>query len=361
MSWLMQLVGSGLVLAALGDVYTTVLFARSGTGLFSPWLYRGVWACLRRVARAIPDGRRRLLPHSGPILLVLNLLLWAALLIGGFALIVWPELGSGIQSSGGQPTPRTFGAALYFAGYNLTTLGVGDLIPQSDLLRVLTVVQAGLGFSLLTLSLTYFMSVYSALARRNRFALSLHHQTADSGDATELVAQLATADGDAAQRELAEIEAGLDDLYESHHFYSVLHYFYFAERHYAMSQILQVAMETATLLRSTLDEREHRRLLESSAVEGLWRSGVYLLDGLAESLLPQHLQQEAASGREDIASWEADYRDAVEKLKTCGVAVRGDQQAGLIRYEELRRVWTGKINAFARHMAADSPHDRQRR
>lgn len=148
------------------------------------------------------------------------------------------------------------------------------------------------------------MSVYSALARRNRFVLMLHHRTADSGDATEFVTRLISAgDRTRVAEELAEIERGLDDLYESHHFYSILHYDYFPEPHYAMARILLIAMDTATLIRSVLDEAEYRRLVRSSAVEGLWRSGIYLLARLGEVFLPQGEQHDAAISDKELARW----------------------------------------------------------
>lgn len=92
MGFLLQILGVVLVSAALADVYLTVLVARSGAGLISPRLHRGVWLCLRGLSRPIPGARTWLRPHSGSILLVLTMLLWSTLLACGFALIVWPEL-----------------------------------------------------------------------------------------------------------------------------------------------------------------------------------------------------------------------------------------------------------------------------
>lgn len=215
------------------------------------------------------------------------------------------------------------------------------------------VLQAGLGFSFLTLTLTYFMSVYSALARRNRFALMLHHRTADSGDVTEFVTRLMSGDRTRGAEDLAEIGQGLDDLYESHHFFSILHYFCFPEPHYAMARILLIAMDTATLIRSVLDETEYRHLIRSSAVEGLWRSGIYLLARLGEVFLPQGEQYDAAISDQELARWETKYRRTVERLQSEGVAVTSDLNAGLQRYIELRRQWNNGVLAFGRYMGRD--------
>lgn len=350
----LQLVGAALVCLALIDVYLTVLFARSGTGLLGPRINHGAWVCLRSISQLFPGARIWLLPHSGPLLLIFNMAVWSGLLVCGFALIVWPELGSAIQDSGSRATPRGFGTALYFAGYSLTTLGTGDLVPTTDVFRILMVLKAGLGFSFLTLTLTFFMSVYSALQRRNRFALMLHHGTADTGDAAELVARLLAGGGEPAARErLSQIEAGLDDLYESHHFYSILHYFYFPEPQYAMARILLVSMDAASLIRSALNESQYRLLIHSSAVEGLWSSGLYLLTNLGETFLPRSERPHAGATGEEIAQWKARYRKAVERLEASGLSTDPDLNTGLDSYIELRRQWNSEVVAFCRYMACE--------
>ena len=48
--------GAVLMAAALLDVFLTVLYARAGTGILSPFVTRGAWRLFRVVARAF--GRR---------------------------------------------------------------------------------------------------------------------------------------------------------------------------------------------------------------------------------------------------------------------------------------------------------------
>lgn len=161
-----QLLGVALVLVALADIFLAVLYARSGASLLSDRLNRVLWRLFRSVALALPGaGRGLLLAYAGPSLLILSITLWVVLLLSGFALIVHPALGSAIRSSSG-PTPTGFVAALYYAGFSLTTLGTGDIVPFTAFQRLLTVFMAAVGFSVLTLSLTFLTSVYSALVRR---------------------------------------------------------------------------------------------------------------------------------------------------------------------------------------------------
>jgi Ion channel len=93
----------------------------------------------------------------GPTLLIITVAVWILLLLLGFALIAWPALGK-IQMEMGE-TPTDFITAIYYSGYSLATLGTGDITPQTSTYRLLMVLETILGFSTLTMTLTYFESV----------------------------------------------------------------------------------------------------------------------------------------------------------------------------------------------------------
>lgn len=346
------MLGVGLVFVALSDIFLTVLYARSGASLLSDRLHKGVWHLFRRAARALPGYNGRLLAYAGPSLLVLTVLLWVLLLLVGFALIVYPALGSAIRaSSGGAATG--FAAALYYAGFSLTTLGTGDVVPLSAFYRLLTVFMAAVGFSVLTLSLTFFTSVYSALVRRNTFALGLHHRTSGTADAAVLLTRLGPGgDFSDARSKLTTMAEEMINLYESHHFYPVLHYFRFQESAYALARIALLTLDTATLIRSALNERAYPSLVRSSAVAALWGGGVQLLEGMSASFLPQPRPGTAEElERETEQLWRAHYEQAAEKLRAEGIAVVEDVAAGADKYVALRRQWGAYVVAFAEYMA----------
>ncbi|MGL4622482.1 ion channel [Chroococcidiopsis sp.] len=134
-------------------------------------LNRGIWYFLRLVTQVIPSKSDRLLAHSGSIMIVAILAVWAASLMSGFALIIFPELGSAIQASEGQ-TPTDFITPLYYSGFSFTTLGTGDLVPKTATYRLLTLLKAAPEFSSFTITITYLLSVYNALITRNTLFLS---------------------------------------------------------------------------------------------------------------------------------------------------------------------------------------------
>lgn len=350
-TYLVQGLGVGLVLVALIDVFLTVLHARNGLGLLSPWFNKGIWQLFRSAALAFPAHKDRILSFAGPTLLVLIASLWAVLLIVGFGLIVWPALGTGILASSGA-TPTHFAAALYYSAYSLTTLGTGDLVPQTPFYRLLMVFKAAVGFSVLTLTLTYFMSVYSALVRRNTFAMALHHRTAATGDPAELLAGL-TAGGNVsvAQQELATILQDVANLFESHQFYPVLHYFRFPEVHYALARMLFIVMDAASLTQTAVDKEAHRQLVMGSAARGLQKGGRQLLRELGETFLGERQpEQDQTPPEENLTQWREHYQRTAERLACEGLAVSA-AEIGEDAYVSLRRQWQPLVEAFAEHMA----------
>lgn len=338
---------------ALADIFLAVLYARSGASLLSDRLNKVAWQLLRGAALTRPGarGRGRLLAYAGPGLLIVSITLWVVLLLVGFALIVQPALGSAIRSTSG-PTPKDFATALYYAGFSLTTLGTGDIVPFTAFHRLLTVFMAAVGFSVLTLSLTFSTSVYNALVRRNTFALGLHHRTAATADAGVLLERLGSGgDFSGAQQELTTMSEELINLYESHHFYPVLHYFRFQNNVYALARIALLTLDTATLLKSVLDEQAYPSLVRSSAVAALWGGGTRLLGGVAEAFLPRNPGEVGELQGDTEEQWRAHYHQVADKLRAEGITVTQDAAAGADRYVALRRQWGAYVVAFADYMA----------
>ncbi len=348
MAWLQQVAGSALVAAALADIYLTVLYARSGAGFLSPRLSKATWLLFKAIGRIAGRFRPTVLSFAGSAILVLTAVVWLALLTAGFGLIVWPALGSGIQASSGS-TPTDYAAALYYSGYSLTTLGTGDLVPTSSTYRLIMIVQAAIGFSVLTLTLTYFMSVYSALVRRNTLAQGLHQLSGGTADAAEIVARLgAGGTFDSTSSILSDSAFRVLDLLESHHSYPVLHYFRRSDPRYAMARIALLTLDTASLLSSALG-KEHAAVGGSAAVEMMRGSGLELLHDVGRSFLPAGAEERAARVAEACAN-AARYGRAIERLAERSVSVAEDLEKGSACYLASRREWEGTARALAEMM-----------
>ena len=203
MTVLATLLGAALILAALRDIFHQ-LFQPGGTGSISGALMKIVWRVFRRFGRRYPS----LFALAGPSALITVIASWVALLAVGWALIYWPRLSEQfLLAPGLDPSEQQgFVDALYLSLVTLSTVGYGSIVPTSDLLRVLTPLEALIGFGLLTASLTWVVSIYPPLTRRR----SLAQQIALVRDAeSETGISVTQAGAEAAERRLETLTSQL--------------------------------------------------------------------------------------------------------------------------------------------------------
>lgn len=345
--WL-RLAGTVLIGIALLDIFLTVLYARSGAGFMAPVLAKGVWYLFRELSRLLGERASAFLSFAGPLILILIAAGWLLLLVFGFAFLYWPELGSGLTKSVG-PTPTDFVTALYYSGFCLTTLGIGDIAPTSGGIRLLTVVEAAFGFSFFTLTITYFLSIYSALQRRSALASILHHKTSGTGDARRFLIPLGAAGADVqASQDFADLAARTADLEEAHTFYPVLHYFHFHHRRYALPRIALILLDTASLAKTLPLSGKEKFQSSAAQLETATRD---LLERMAEVFLTRRQVKEYGPAAQMIDDWRLHYRETLRALRAAGTKLSGADEEE--RYITLRRQWHPYLAAFAASLKYD--------
>jgi len=347
----LQIIGTVLACLALIDIFVTVLHPRVDNSLLSLRVARGVWWLFRAMAQKMRKGRGSFLSYAGPITIVAIISVWVLLLLLGFALIVWPELGSAIQAGQGE-TPTDFFTAVYYAGFSLATLGTGDLVPQTATYRMLIVLKSILGFSVFTLILSYVTSVYSKLTSRNTFALSLHHRTADTADSAELLARLA-ADNNIVtlHQDISQIAHDLIHLLESNNSYPVLFYFRYRQTYYTLPRILYLTIDMATLLKTAFDPEKYQAIINSSGAAELWFGGNHMLEEFCRNLIPKVPTKEQES-RE--ARWRSHYFQALKRLEAEGIKTISDPETGADSYVAMRYQWASKLEKLIYYMGYES-------
>lgn len=98
MTWVLSVFGAALIVVALRDIYAT-LWHPTGLGTLSRSMFRIIWAIAARMG---PGGRA--LGSAGPLGMIATVLLWAALIVTGWALIYLPHMPDGFHfSSALQP------------------------------------------------------------------------------------------------------------------------------------------------------------------------------------------------------------------------------------------------------------------
>lgn len=338
--------GSIVVVAVAQDVFATVLFPASRHGLVRKPVSRWVWHGFRWLSHRLRGQRRRnVLSYGGPAVITVTIVVWFVLLVAGWAMIYKPGLGGSITAGSGM-TDTSWATALYFSGFSLTTLGVGDVAASGGGYRLLSVLEAGVGFAVMSMVITYFLGVYSSLTARSSFAQGLHQRSANTGDAAELVAGLADG-GDLpdARDHLSDEAAFLRQIYQTHRFYPVLRYFHYRESFYALPRILLLALDGGTLMRTALDEERYGRVTRSRSLDELGDSATSLLDELAPD------RDDTPPGPELTAAWRSHYRRAAHRLVDAGLAVRENTDAGADEYVSLRTSWDAALRALTRSMA----------
>jgi len=341
-NWLEPLAGAIVLAITLLDVFLTVLYARAGTGLLAPRLYRGVW----RVFRGLSGGRHAgILSYCGPAQLVALVLMWGVLLALGSGLVIHPALGTGVTSSSGT-TETDFITAVFVGGSSMSIVGASDYGPTSPGYKLLFLFNSLVGMSVTSLTLTYLMQVYTALRGRNTVGLMVQAQSGDTGDAAELIARWGPQGRfDGGYNNLSTLAREVTAVKETHHFYPVLFYFRFQETYYAASRMLLVSLDAATLIRTALDPRELGWLQESAALAELEHSSTLLLRTLNQSFPTHH--GPSADSPQSRERGRRRYEQALLRLRQAGIPTREDPEAGAREYVESRASWEPGIEMIA--------------
>lgn len=169
MNYLVFTLGVLLVLFSLSEVFVTTLAPR-GAGFLSQRLRKWVWKVFFWLARG--RGSNKLLNYVGMFTIVTFLVAWLSLYWIGNALIFISKDDSILSSS-----TKTAAAALekfYFVGYVLSTMGLGDYIPNGTGWQLYTSVISFSGFIIITLGLSYLNSIYSAEVAKRRASIYIH-------------------------------------------------------------------------------------------------------------------------------------------------------------------------------------------
>src|SRR6202521_5074939 len=214
------------ILAILLDAFETVVLPRRVQRSFrlTSWFYRRTWIPYRSLAGRIPSRARRenFLSYFGPLSLIFLLILWAAGLIFGFALLQY-GVGEHFRLSG---EPLSFGLLVYHSGEPFFPLGYGDIIPNSGVARALAVLEAGLGFGFLGVVIGYLPTIYSSFSRREIEISLLDARAGSPPSAAELLSRFGNCPQQAVLDQIfKDWERWAAEVLESHLSYPALSFF----------------------------------------------------------------------------------------------------------------------------------------
>lgn len=246
------LIGAVLLALLVWDLHATVFVPRGPAGPLARRLYRLCWRVWHRVVGDRSPGARRRLAWLGPLLIPLTVLLWAGLLLLGFMLLLLPYARN-FEVDGAVAFAPWFNA-LYISAYSVSTLGVGDVTPNGELARLIMVVAAASGFVLITVAVTYLLSVYGSLERMTALAFEIHRFVGrgEAGTPPDVLVTVATTDSaDELSGWLSSTATSLSQVVQSDDEFPLLHFFHMPDER-ALPLALSDLLEVVTLCRTVL-------------------------------------------------------------------------------------------------------------
>jgi hypothetical protein len=338
-----EIIGALLGLTVLIDIFLLILYARANKSIISKEISHVVWRMFVGISKAFGRWRETFLTFSGPVILVMVLGSWALLLSLAAALIIHPNLGTGIVTNHGE-TPTDFVTALYVGGSSLSFIGASDFTPQSGFFRLFYLFTSLIGVSLASLIVTYLMELYSNLKERNALGLKVHILSSETGDAAEVIAHLGPqGQFDGGYNNILDWSAETATVKESHHFYPMLFFFRFTEPFYSVSRTTLTSLDTVSLIKSALDNEEYGWLKESAAINDLWIASMKELQTLAQDFLPNE-DMNVPPDKKTQERWRKRYEEGVKRIKAAGIKTMDD---GVEDYISLRKQWDRHITLLA--------------
>ncbi|MDX3231371.1 potassium channel family protein [Streptomyces sp. ME19-01-6] len=111
----------------------------------------------------------------GPLAMVTVVGMWAGVIILGWAIVYWPHMPGAFTftpGSGAANQPALLDS-LYLSLVTVATLGLGDVVPAEGWLRLVSPLEALVGFALLTATVSWVLEIYPSLTRRRVLAVRL--------------------------------------------------------------------------------------------------------------------------------------------------------------------------------------------
>jgi hypothetical protein len=182
MEWLVSLLGAGLIMITLRDLFHTLWHPTRHGGL-SRLVMTALWRLARRVR-----GRRRVVGLVGPLAMITVVCMWAGTIVLGWAIVYWPHMPGAFTFSPGSEAAQEPALldSVYLSLVTVATLGLGDIAPAEGWLRLVSPLEALVGFALLTATVSWVLEIYPALTRRRVLAVRLA-LLRDTGAATRQI------------------------------------------------------------------------------------------------------------------------------------------------------------------------------
>jgi hypothetical protein len=234
--------GVALVLIVIFDVLTTTL-RLNGSGILNVQITNRLWFLALQSRRITTD--HRILSMLGFSIVLFTMVLWLILLWVGWVLIFSASDNAVIHSATNLPADMV--GRIYFVGYCLVTLGLGDYHPIGEPWKIATVLASANGFFFITLIAAYLLPLIAAVGAKRQFAT---YATSLGSNPSDIVTGAWNGkDFGALPQHLDALSPMLTSLAQQHLAYPVIHCFHDQERRAASAPSIAALGEALLLLR----------------------------------------------------------------------------------------------------------------
>lgn len=186
--------------------------------------YQATWPPFSNATRLVRPATARefVLSFYGPMSIIVLVVFWVAMLIVGFAMLHY-AIGTDLST---PDNSYDFGDDLYYSGTTFFTLGLGDITPTAAGPKILTIVEAGMGFGFLALIIGYLPVLYQSFSARESVISLLDARAGSPPRAAELFRRLPEDDHVGPLTDfLSQAERWSSEMLETHLSYPMLVFF----------------------------------------------------------------------------------------------------------------------------------------
>jgi hypothetical protein len=182
MSWFWVILGIVLIGVGLLDLFLSAL-DDDESGFLTFRLQAMQWRALRSVVRRLPGPWRAFMyAQVIGLQILLSLVVWVVLVIVGFGFVYYGLMYDHTFSFSGGDIGPSMDYAIYYSAAQLSTVGSSGVTPENTLLRALGVVETLIGLGLITLAISFLISIYQTITSLLTLSSDIYYSSPDARD-----------------------------------------------------------------------------------------------------------------------------------------------------------------------------------
>lgn len=347
-SWIELSVGVLMIGLVMHDIFQGVVVPRWSSRRFriAPHLLEHSWSLWRIIAnkKEHGDAREDFLGTYAPLALMISLISWVILLMGGYAVCFWA------LREQTHPHLKSFGEAFYMAGTTLLTIGYGDYSSDGALARVLSLAAGASGLATFALVISFLFTLYGAVEARETRVLMLDARAGSPPSGIALLQAYAELDLISTLPSFfEEWEEWSARVLQSHIAYPMLSFFRSSHDRESWIASLGAVLDAATLLLSTVKSGPNCGEQPLGAAKLMVRLGTHTLIDLGHYFGFRF--EDANRDHPHPGVEREEWEQARRKLEKAGFVLR-DADAAWPDFVRYRSPYAPYLNELAKYFAA---------